>query len=221
MLNLDHLIEQINFEVNQFNVGDRLYQYSIVLKKYKNWFDYYRDEKSIQIKSDDFVLLFENLLSENASSYLKKQLQAIKESSNTVFALHPESLFKIYLILKVRLHQVGDQNVDLDHFYKKLKDYFERLEDTSVNAFEQAAMRELPEIKENTNSNQVFLPLSISILAMTVLNFLPATNVRSFIQILMFVIAGIWIFKIQKQQKTKLDEPYLKNLDHVFAQLFQ
>ena len=60
MLNLDYLIEQINFEVNQFNVGDRLYQYSIVLKKYKNWFDYYRDEKSIQIKSDDFVLLFEN-----------------------------------------------------------------------------------------------------------------------------------------------------------------
>lgn len=221
MVNLDHFIEQIDFEINQFNVGDRLYQYLIVLHKYKSWFEYYCDEKRIQVKTDDIILVFEKLLAESASSHLKKQLQAIKESSDTVFPLHPESLFKIYLILKVRLHQVGDQHVDLHLFYQKLQDYFERLEDTSVDSFEQVVTRELPEIKENSNSNQVFLPLSISILAMTGLNFLPATNVRLFIQILMFIIAGIWIFNIQKQQKTKRDEPYLKKLDIVFSQPFQ
>lgn len=221
MQNLDHFIEQIDFEVNQFNVGDELYQYLIVLQKYKNWFDYYRDEKSIQIKSEDFFLFFEKLLSENASGHLKKQFREIKEGSEVFFHIHPVSLFKIYLILKVRLYQINDQDADLQEFYKKLQHYFERLQDPIKDSSQKTCTRELPEMNNNTHSTQWVFPMSLSVIAVTFLKIFPATTAIIVLQIAMFVIAGVWFFQIQKKQKTQHDEPYLKNLDLVFAQSLQ
>lgn len=207
--NYNQFIYSVNFEVNSFNVGVKNEHAYRMLINYADWFEYSIQNYTHIISKEQFLSIIDQLYIHELDQSTRQFYLSLSTNQNEVFALDLLSLFKLYLILKVRRYQTSNQDPNLINLKNKLENIFLPLEWSEQEKLDLKIQKALPDFSASKNSNHVTLPLSLLVANAALMKFIPYTTLSLIIHIGIFLIIAGLLSNALKKTKSKDDQAML------------
>jgi hypothetical protein len=204
----NQFLHSVNFEVNSFNVGTQYEHAYRMLIKYADWFESFEQNYAHILSKEQFENIIDQLYMHELNQPSRLAYKHLKENNDHPYSIDLLSLFKLYLLLKVRRYQISNQDSDLTEVENGLANLFLPLQRTEKEKSELNIQQTLPDFSV-VNSTGALLPLSLLIANVAIMKITPTTTLSFILHIGVFLIVAGLFTNVLKKTKSKDDQAML------------